>query len=98
MGRYILAESAAEDLHQIIAYIARQNRDAAKRVRSEFRATMRKLADFPNIGHERRDSKDPTLKFWTLYSYVIAYRPGTKPLEIARIIHGARDVGRELES
>jgi antitoxin ParD1/3/4/toxin ParE1/3/4 len=54
---------------------------------------MQKLAEFPGIGHLREDVTDEPIRFWCVYSYLIAYRPHTKPLEILRIVHGARDLG-----
>jgi plasmid stabilization system protein ParE len=96
MGRYILSETAAEDLRQIIAYIRARDARAAKRVNGEFRATMRRLADLPGIGHTRADVNDDSLLFWRLYSYLIVYRRDTDPLEIVHVVHGARDIGRLL--
>jgi antitoxin ParD1/3/4/toxin ParE1/3/4 len=32
------------------------------------------------------------VKFWPIYSYLIVYDPGTKPLQIIRVLHGMRDV------
>ena len=58
---------------------------------------MSKLADMPHIGHFREDITDKRYRFWSLYAYLIAYLPETKPLEIVRVVHGAQDVGRFFE-
>jgi plasmid stabilization system protein ParE len=55
---------------------------------------MRRLAAFPRIGHIREDVADESLRFWSVYSYLIAYRPERKPIEIVRVLHGARDIGK----
>src|ERR1700710_1555194 len=94
MARYVLTEPAAEDIRQIVAYLRPRSRDAAKKVPATLRAAMRKLADFPHIGHSRDDVPNRGLRFWSIYSYLIAYRADAKPLEIIRVLHGARDVGR----
>jgi antitoxin ParD1/3/4/toxin ParE1/3/4 len=53
---------------------------------------MRRLAEAPGLGHLRDDLTDEPLRFWAVYSYLIVYRPETDPLEIVRVLHGARDV------
>jgi toxin ParE1/3/4 len=96
MPRYILTDHAKADLREIISFIRRDSRQAAKQSRAEFNEVMRKLAEFPLMGHTREDAEDDSLRFWTVYSYLIVYRPGVKPLRILRVIHGARDVGGAL--
>jgi antitoxin ParD1/3/4/toxin ParE1/3/4 len=93
MARFTLTDLAKSDIDEVVAYIRRDNRSAAKRVRAEIRDAMRQLADHPGLGHRRDDAMDETLRFWSVYSYLIVYRPSTKPLEIVRVFHGARDVG-----
>ncbi len=96
MPRYQLTDPAKDDLREIIAYIRQRSPQAAKHVRTDLREAMRKLAAFPHLGHLRADLSDEPLRFWCVYSYLIAYRPDTKPLQIIRILHGAQDVARIL--
>jgi plasmid stabilization system protein ParE len=51
------------------------------------------------MGHLREDlpAIDPTLRFFSVYSYLIIYCADTDPLEVVRVLHGARDVRRILE-
>ncbi len=44
------------------------------------------------MGHLRQDLADEPLRFWAVYSYLIIYREDSDPLEIVRVLHGARDV------
>jgi antitoxin ParD1/3/4/toxin ParE1/3/4 len=44
------------------------------------------------MGHHRVDLADARHRFWTVYSYVIAYRDQTQPLQIIAIVHGARSL------
>jgi antitoxin ParD1/3/4/toxin ParE1/3/4 len=44
------------------------------------------------MGHRRAELADARHRFWTVYSYVIAYREDTSPLEIIAIVHGARQL------
>ena len=96
MSRYALSARARSDLKQIWNYIADDNIDAADKVRDEIKSNLQKLARMPFIGHRRTDVKNPAYLFWVVYSYLIVYRPETKPLQIVRIIHGARDLKKAL--
>ena len=58
---------------------------------------MRRLARSPEIGHLREDLADEPLQFWPVYSYLIIYRPQTRPIQILRILHGSRDIRAILE-
>jgi antitoxin ParD1/3/4/toxin ParE1/3/4 len=54
-------------------------------------AAMRKLSRTPGIGH-LRDPCDGRERLFLVYSYLIVYRPHSKPLQIVRVLHAARDV------
>jgi len=83
-SRYVLAPHAAQDLVDIWLYIKQQSSESsANRVESVIR--------------NRKDLTDETVKFFPVYSYLIVYRPETKPLQVVSILHGRRDVGKVLE-
>ncbi len=65
-------------------------------MREELRAAMRKLAEFPRIGHLRQDLADQSLRFCRVCSYLIVYRAEATPLQIVRVLHGARDIETTL--
>jgi toxin ParE1/3/4 len=91
--RFRLAPEARQDIKEIWSYIARDSIDAAARVRHEIRDACRRLAKYPNIGHERDDlTTHEDVRFWPVYSCLIIYRPATRPLQILRVLHGKRDV------
>ena len=50
----------------------------------------------PGIGHWRHDLTDEPVKFFSVYSYLIVYRPNTEPLQVIAILHGRRDIERLL--
>jgi antitoxin ParD1/3/4/toxin ParE1/3/4 len=68
----------------------------ANRVDAALFAKMGFLAKMPGIGHWRRDLTDEPVKFFSVYSYLIVYRPETKPLQVVGVLHGRRDVERLL--
>jgi plasmid stabilization system protein ParE len=95
--RYTLAPQAARDLVDIWRYIKQESsRETADRVESVIRSKFAYLADFPNAGHWRRDLTEAAVRFFSVYSYLIVYRPETKPLQIVAVLHGHRDVGKIL--
>lgn len=64
----------------------------AEQVESVIREKIVYLAERPGIGHWRRDLTDEPVKFFSIYSYLIVYRPETKPLQVVAVLHGRRDV------
>lgn len=68
----------------------------ADRVESVIRDKIVYLAGRPRGGHWRKDLTDQQVKFFPIYSYLIVYRPETKPLQIVAVIQGHRDVEQLL--
>ena len=96
--RYVLAPEAAEDLVAIWRYIKkRSSLEIADRVESEIRERIVFLSRNPGAGHWRKDLTDLALRFSPIYSYLIAYLPETKPLQIVAILHGRREVAKVLK-
>jgi antitoxin ParD1/3/4 len=97
-SRYILAPQAAQDLVEIWRYIKNQSSlTMADRVESVIRDRIALLSDNPGAGHWRRDLTNHNVKFFSAYSYLIVYRPETKPLQVVSILHGRRDVEKILK-
>lgn len=92
MKRFVLTPSARQDISDIWSYIADDNPEAADHVLDTLERTLFKLARNPGIGHWREELADKRHKFFLVYSYLIVYRHETKPLQILRILHAARDV------
>ncbi len=92
MKRHLLSPSAQRDLDEIWNYIAKDSEDDADRVVIKIRDAMRKLASMPGMGRRHPDLEDGSLRIWPVYSYLIIYKPEAKPLEVVRVIHGARDI------
>jgi plasmid stabilization system protein ParE len=94
--RYTLSPDARHDVLDAWDYIAEESVDRADAFRDELFAAFDRLADYPGIGHRYPGVADPSLLVWSVGSYLIFYRPDTRPLQIARIFHGQRDVPRLL--
>lgn len=93
MNRFRLSPEAQIDLDDIRRYLTRRSGTAlARHVLREIRQALRVIADAPGIGHSREDLTDEPVKFWPVFSYLIVYNSSTRPIGVARIIHGSQDV------
>ena len=92
MEKFILTELAAADLDEIWEYIAESNLDAADQLIDDLYKAMQKLADMPGMGRTRLTLADERHRFWVVNPYLIVYRADTQPLQIIRVLHGARDI------
>ncbi len=92
MTRYALVPKAQEDLQDILDYIAEDSLDAALKVRLRFEEVFELLGDNPGIGHYREDLSSRPIRFFPVYSYLVLYLANTMPVQIVRVLGGARDV------
>jgi toxin ParE1/3/4 len=92
MKPFILTPRAEQDVSDIWDYIADDSIEAADRVLEALEKALYKLAKNPGIGHMREESADRRHRFFPVYSYMIIYRFETKPLQVIRVLHAARDV------
>ena len=96
--RFSLTPAARLDLREIDDYLRDESERAARKVRVELHQAMKLLAQHPLLGHLREDLADEPLRFWPVYSYLIIYRAEKRPIQVVRVLHGARDVKRLLSS
>jgi plasmid stabilization system protein ParE len=95
MRRYQLTAQAADDLFEIWSYIAEDSVEAADRVEDAVHEACAFVAEAPLRGQVRDDLTDLPVRFWTVQrypNYRIVYDPDTTPLQIIRILHGARNI------
>jgi antitoxin ParD1/3/4/toxin ParE1/3/4 len=90
--RYLVAPSAQVDVREIVDYVADRSPQNAIKVVQRLYDEFDRIADLPGIGHTREELKDDTLRVTTVYNYLIIYDPTRKPLEILRVVHGAREL------
>ena len=98
MPSVILAPAAQDDLDEILLYIAQESgsADIALRWLSNIEERFQVLAENPLIGAARPDIA-PTLRHGVVGNYLILYRPAKSGIEVARVLHGARDVKRVMK-
>ena len=92
MSRFKLSAPARQDLREIRDYIALDNVPAARKFLARLTQSLRGIAEAPGKGHRRTDLTDLPVRFWPVGAYLIVYDPEKRPVEILRVLHGARDV------
>ncbi len=95
-----LAPSAATDLFQAVADLARDNEFAADALREAALRAMRRIVERPLVGHLRPDLAPPPYRFWrvTGFPYLIVYNAAHKPPLVLRVLHMRRDLPPILAS
>lgn len=91
MKRYVVSLLAETDLAEIHAYIAAERPRAADRLITRFFRAFETLATQPQMG-ERRDDLLEGLQTFAVKSYVICYAATERGIEVARVLHAARDI------
>lgn len=93
MKSYQLTAAARADLREIVAYLRSQaTTEIARQFLREFQTTCEELlVRFPETGSSRREFGPGIRCFSLRTNYVIFYR-GAAPVQILRVIHGARDL------
>lgn len=97
-ARYVLAPEAAQDLVRIWRGIKNNaSLDMADRVESVIREKIWYLAANPGAGHWRKDLTGEPVKFFSVYAYLIVYRPQKIPVQVVAVLHGRRDIEQLLK-
>jgi toxin ParE1/3/4 len=91
MSQYRVSAAAKADLDEIWFYIAQDDPDAADKFIRVLVARFHRLASMPETGR-RREELAPGVRSLVFGNYVIFYRPMENGVEIARVLHGARDL------
>lgn len=91
MSRFVLARQGEVDLVDIASYIAQDNPRAASRFIDRVEQIFKRLAASPGIGRLREELA-PNLRSFPVDHYLIFYFPAKTGIEVARVLHGARDI------
>jgi len=91
VARYILAETATDDLNRIVRYIGFHNPAAAVKITQRFLKVFERLAFSPQAGRQRPEFS-AHLRSFPLTPYTVFYHVTPEGVAIDRILHGARDI------
>lgn len=98
--QFRITPQALDDLDSIWNYIAEDSQAAADRLEMALFDAFRTLASHPLIGTRRSDITPLPVRFWTVPrfpSYIVVYRPETRPLQILAVLHAKRDRARVFD-
>lgn len=100
MKRFQLSQAAAEDIREIRRYTREQfGLEQAIKIRRRFHEILETLTHSP-LSAPLRDEYDPPGKTFrycpAVGSFVIVYEPVVDGIRVARVLHGARNLAREL--
>src|SRR5436190_1244724 len=95
-------QRARQDLIDIFRYYAREaGLKTARRFLAQAEATFGRLAGQPGMGtrYQPENAAFKEIRFFPISrfkKYLVFYRPSADGIEIARVLHGARDIPRIL--
>jgi plasmid stabilization system protein ParE len=89
---FLVAPEAKSDLKKILVDIAEDSPDTAQRLRSEFHEGLQASGRSPGIGQFHEELLDRRFRFCNFYSYAVVYTWETRPIRVAAVVHGARDL------
>ena len=92
MAIVIYAPEADDDLIGIVDYIAREKPEAARDWLAKIRQASELLATQPGMGELREGFGVPGCRSFSVGNYVLFFRPIEGGIEVARVIHGSRDM------
>jgi plasmid stabilization system protein ParE len=88
--RVAWSPEAADDLEEIVAFIARDSQSYARAVASKTLTTAKSLGRFPHIGRAVPEVEDPSIRERFVFSYRLIYRVEQHRVLILAIVHGRR--------
>ena len=94
MSEATFSEVAEADLLDIAEFIARDNPIAAREWVDAVRQRCHLLSQHPLMGESRPGFGVAGCRSISVGLYVIFFRPSASGVEIARILHGSRDLGQ----
>lgn len=97
-NRFTFTPLARADVLSIREYVSRQSHDASERIGRALEEACARLARTPGVGHRREELGSRSLRVLVVHSYLVVYRPESRPLQILRVIHGSRDLARAFRA
>ncbi|MFV2066045.1 MAG: type II toxin-antitoxin system RelE/ParE family toxin [Pirellulales bacterium] len=92
MSRIDFAPEAHDDLVGIADFIGRDKPEAARSWIRKIGKTCETIASHPEMGESREGFGVPGCRSFSVGNYVIFFRSTADGIEVARIVHGNRDM------
>ncbi len=97
MAEVVWTMPALDDLNDIVEYISRDSRVYAERFATRVLEAARRLEDFPYSGRLVPEFKEENIREVIYGSYRIIYIVRGNTSYITAVIHGSRDILRQLD-
>jgi toxin ParE1/3/4 len=91
VNEVVLSELAEADVTDIWVFVARDDLQAANRLLDQIYEKCRLLSRSPKVGRKRPEL-NRSIRSFPVGNYVIFYREGATGIEVARVLHGRRDI------
>ncbi len=95
MNHFRLSRQAEQDLEDIWVYLTQEDELLADKQIAEILARLPMLSQFPNMG-KQRENLVVGLRSFPVKPYIIFYNKTSDGIEVARILHQARDIDAEF--
>ena len=96
MARVVVTERAKRDLRYILSELNEMaGYRVAERYTAEFKATYRRLADFPASGAPRH-ALGLNTRIAIVSPYIVIYDDESDRATVLRVLHGKRNITRDL--
>lgn len=87
---------ADNDIADLLTHLRRLSKPAAARARAAIDRAAKLLAKSPGLGRARPELRTDLYSYPVASKYIIYYRVTDEGIEIARVLHGARQVDASL--
>jgi plasmid stabilization system protein ParE len=96
---YVLSRQAECDVDGTIEFLLKNvgRKQAAAFIESLHEA-LELVVRNPYIGHSRLDAAPRKYRFWQFGAFFVVYDFEARPIQVARVIHGARDLRQALRN
>lgn len=96
---YRISKLAEDDLADIWDFTLEQSQEVlvADKVLLRIHEIFDNIAVYPGVGHWREDIAPKSVRFRSVFEYVIAYRLNEGITEIIAVLHGARLLSRLMQ-
>lgn len=94
-----LSPKANSDLDDIIEFVGQQSGsvEIVESLLDDIFSALDRLAFAPAIGFLRTEITGHDFRWWPVHRYLILYDPKSKPIQVARILHGSRNLASLLK-
>jgi|HubBroStandDraft_4_1064222.scaffolds.fasta_scaffold310669_1 toxin ParE1/3/4 len=97
MARVVVSDHAKRDIRRILSNLAeRAGYRVAARYAEDFKATYRRLSHFPDSGPQRLEL-GTRVRIAIMHPYIVIYdRTDDAMVTVLRVLHGKRNITRDL--